>query len=1579
MSQDTSSTRADLSDAKRALLQARLRGLAPSTKQRVVIGRVAGPGPAYPMSFAQERMWFLDQLDPGSAVYNIAASVLVSSQTDADLLERALTEIVRRHEAIRTVFRLVDGKPMQIVQPPYPFKIERVDARGTMGEGEAWWEDVRRLAAEEGKRGFDLANGPVMRCRLTRVSDAEYLLSLTLHHIVTDGWSMPLVTIELEKLYEAFRDGKPSPLPELEIQFADYAVWQRDYLTGENLERHLSYWRDRLVGVPPLELPTDRPRPPVWSNRGAFHRFVVSPALGERLLAFCTRETVTLNMLVLAAFDLVLSRWSGQDDIAVATLLGNRNRAEVEPLVGLFVNTGVIRSDLSGDPTFHQLLGQARKRLLEADEHQELPFERVVDALGVQRDLSRNPVFQAMYFHHAFVKAHGMDGEPGPMEVRQIYENAVSLVDINTSAFDLMLCTLQPDAQGMSCMFEYATDLFDEATIARLSRQLVKVLADVVADPHRPISAYDIVPDEERAILDSFVRADAPALAAEPVHLQIARRAAETPDAVAVEAGGRRMTYAELDARANRVARRLRSLGVGAETVVAQLLERSPEMVAGLLGILKAGGAYLPVDPAYPADRIRYLLEDSGAGVVLTESRFLDRLADGVTTLALDRDAAAIDAESGEAVGSDVAADALAYVIYTSGSTGTPKGVEVTHGALAAHVASFVQTYGIGPSDGVLQFASPSFDVSLEQLFPALVSGARLVLRGAEAWSVAEFVEQVKGRGITVADPPTAYWQQLAAEPATVRELAKHLRLVTVGGEAMPPAAAKRWREADGGRVRLVNAYGPTEAVITATAWEVPADFAEDERTHAPIGRPLPGRSAYVLDPQGRPSPIGVPGELCLGGVLARGYRGRPELTAEKFVTDPFAARPGARMYRTGDLARWLADGTLEFIGRTDTQVKIRGFRIEPGEIDAALAAHPAVREAATVVREDAPGQKRLVAYVAADGDEHLPEALRVFVRERLPEHMVPASVVVLRDLPLTTTGKVDREALPRPVVERGEDDDAPGTRAERVLARVWKDVLGVDEVHPTSNFFALGGDSILSIAVIARAAQEGLRLTPKQVFQNQTLAEQAAVAEPVGGVSAEQGEVTGDVPLTPVQRLFFAEEMPEPAQWNLSLMLAAPADTDVALVEEAAKAVVAHHDALRMRFTRSGEGWTAFNAGTDAAVPFDRVDLSPVSDADLPGALAARIAEAQTGLDLASHVVRFAWLDLGPARGARLLIVAHHLVMDAVTWGLLREDVETAYAQLSRGEAVKLPAKTTSFREWARRLAEYANTEEAKAELEFWRSAVPSQVAPLPADRPGAPDTEDAAGFVSVSLDEDDTRALLGDAHAAYRTRVNDLLLAALARAFRRWTGEAGVLVDLEGHGREDLFADVDLSRTAGWFTTVFPVWVEAGDEHAPGEAVKGVKERLRRIPENGIGYGVLRWLSDDAAVREALAAQPKARVSFNYLGQFDAGTHAATGRFEPAREPVVAGRAASAPREHALAVDSLVAEGRLHLTWSFGTGVYDQDTVERLAKAYVDELSALVRHCLDPEAGGYTPSDFPAAAGLDQDMLDAIFSQIG
>jgi len=1595
-----------LAQAKKLLLEKRLRG---EVKAAGTSGRIprAGGGPAYAMSYQQEQLWFLDQLQPGSPVYNIPGANLVSARIDVATLERALSEVVRRHAGLRTVFRTVDRKPVQVVLPPYPVKVEQEDLRGPGGE-EAPAEVLRRKASEWGALPFDLANGPLLRWKLYRLNEADCLLMFNVHHIVTDGWSMPIVTREMEELYEAYAAGLPSPLPELDIQYHDYSVWQREHLQGGTLAKQLDYWKRHLGGAPTaLELPYDRPRPALQTNRGTMYRFVYPGALVERLKAIGKQEGASFNMVFMAGFNLLLQRYSGQDDLVVGTLLGNRNRAELESVVGYLVNSGAIRTRLDGDPTFRQVVRQARTAILEADAAQEVPFDMVVDALKVPRDPSRNPLFQVMYFHHTFVGSHHLDeeeGMAGSLNLRSLYqETEVVLVDTGSSKFDLSVATLELHG-GLPSMVEYNTDLFDEATIARMVEHLRVLLEEACARPDVPVSRLQMAPEEERRALLAWGVNERPHPRGETVASLLSRQAAETPDAPALEFDDACWSYRELDAHAGRFAAHLARLGVGPGAAVAVATEPSARMMAAIAGIHRAGAAVVPLDADYPAERLAFMVADTRAAVVVGEGDSLAWLAEreGAASVRLDRDwDAVMRGEPGPAP--FVHPDATAYVVYTSGSTGTPKGVLVSHRNVVRTAWRPDFVWEVGPGSRVVQQNSLSFDASFLETWAALLNGATLVGIGREVLLDAKaYALRLEQKRISVAWITAGLFNQLADTHLPVFAT---LDQVFVGGEALSVPHIKRVVAAHP-HLRLRNCYGPTEVGVHVSTHPIrPEDV---ERASIPIGRPIAATRLYVATPGGTLAGIGVPGELLAAGDgVAVGYLHRPALTAERFVPDPFSGLPSARLYRTGDRVRWRAEtasaevrergsalepregqrtpalphsrtavpGVLEFLGRMDNQVKVRGFRIEPGEVEAVLRRNPALRDAVVLARPDGAGDTRLVGYVVAEGLRPSATQLRAWMKEHLPEYMVPTLFVALEAMPVNANGKVDRHALPDPDAARlegGEGYVAPETEAERTLAAIWAEVLRLERVGVHDNFFSLGGDSILSIQVIARAGEAGLRMTPRSVFVHQTIAELAGVVGQAGASVAEQGPVTGDAPLTPVQRGFLEQGPAEPHH-NLTLLFAAREPLAAAALERACAALLAHHDALRMRYTRGEDGWRQTNAAPSAETPFEAIDLSAVEPDAREAAFTARAAVLQRSLDLEhGPLVRFALFRMGEAD--RVLVVAHHLVMDVVTLGFLAQDLETAYRQAAAGDEVRLPPKTTSFREWAVKLAEHARSGEVRAQAAYWlgQPAAPA----LPVDGGGA-NTEGEAGRVSVELGVEDTRALLQEVPPVYQTQVNDVLLAALARAFRGWTGARSLRVDLEGHGREDLFDGVDLSRTAGWFTAVYPVVLELPENGGEGDAIKAVKEQLRAVPGKGISHGLLRWLSDDPEIRHALRARPAAQVSFNYLGRMDA-SKSAEGLFAAADADAGPARSPAAARTHLLAVDAAVIDGRLHATWSYGPGVHRRETVQRLADAFAAELRALIEHCRHPEAGGYTPSDF-ALAGLDQGGLDSLLSQIG
>ncbi|MCP4657237.1 MAG: amino acid adenylation domain-containing protein [bacterium] len=1013
-------------------------------------------------------------------------------------------------------------------------------------------------------------------------------------------------------------------------------------------------------------------------------------------------------------------------------------------------------------------------------------------------------------------------------------------------------------------------------------------------------------------------------------------------------------------------------------------MERSVELVVALLGILKAGGAYLPLDPSYPRDRLSFMVRDAGSPaerlpVILTQERLRATVPETpAEVLCMDSRSAASPERAKPAGG--VHPGDLAYAIYTSGSTGAPKGSMIPHRGIVNRLLWMQEAYGLEPGEAVLQKTPFSFDVSVWEFFWPLIVGARLVLaRPGGHQDSAYLAELIAREQVTTLHFVPSMLQVFLEEPGLSRT-AGSVKRVIASGEALPYELQERFFSCLG--AELHNLYGPTEASVDVTFW--PCE-REGTRPGVPIGRPIANTGIYLLDRGGDPVPVGVAGELHIAGVgLARGYLGRPDLTAERFVPDPFYGLPGGRLYRTGDLARLESDGAVEYLGRLDFQVKVRGFRIELGEIEAVLGGHPAVREVVVVARRDeATSGQRLVAYVVSGESPTIGE-LRDVVKEKLPEFMVPSAFVFLDSMPLTPNGKVDRRALPAPEVSRprlGTAFTAPTSPAEEELAKIWTELLGYgvpgrERVGVNDSFFELGGDSILSIQVVSRAREVGLRLTPRDLFRHPTIAELAAAATSVPVPQVEQGPVTGRVPLMPIQRWFLDRDPAAPHHFNQALLLELREALDPPRLAAALGVLMKHHDALRLRLHQEGSEWRQINAGVEVEVPWVRVDLAALADDGQRAALEEVAAAVQGSLHLScGPLVRMALVDRGPERSGRLLWVVHHLAVDGVSWRVLLEDLERVYRQLERGAGVALPAKTTSFRDWSEKLREYARSEAPAAELDGWLAAGAERVRSLPRDHPGGRNTVASIGAVAVELDAEETRALLQEVPAAYRTQINDVLLAALALGFAENLGEPAIRIDLEGHGREDLFDGMDLSRTVGWFTSLYPVVLELGDERDPGEVLKSVKEQLRAVPAGGLGHGVLRYLSERDEVAP-LRSQPAAEMLFNYLGQLD-GAFSTSSLFRPAAESSGPAAAPWDLRSHLLEINGSISGGCLRVAWSYSENLHRRATVEGWAQGFVGALRSLIRHCLSPGAGGYTPSDFPET-GLDQTGIDQLLEDL-
>ncbi|MGU3305093.1 non-ribosomal peptide synthetase [Pseudomonas sp. M5A4_2d] len=1522
--------------------------------QQTAIAKVDRRQPV-PLSYSQQRMWFLWQMEPDSPAYNVGGMARLCGVLDVGRFEAALQALIMRHETLRTTFPSIDGVAYQKVAPQTGLRMDWQDL-SALHDTERQ-QRLQHLADQEAHTPFNLETGPLLRACLVKAGEQEHYLVLTLHHIVTEGWAMDIFARELSALYEAFIDERDSPLAPLPVQYLDYSVWQRQWLESGERQRQLDYWTAQLGHEHPLlELPGDRPRPPVQSHQGELYRFDLSDDLAARVRAFNAERGLTLFMTMTATLAVLLYRYSGQTDLRIGAPVANRIRPESEGLIGAFLNTQVLRCQLNGQMQVGELFEHVRHTVIEGQSHQDLPFDHLVEALQPPRSAAYNPLFQVMcnVQRWEFQQSRQLAG----MTVEYLANDA------RATKFDLNLEVTDLDHR-LGCCLTYSTDLFDEPRIARMAEHWRNLLEALIASPEQRLSELPLLTAvEQRALHDSLGVEPGVHRLDQCLHSLFSQQAAARPDAAALTFAGETLSYRELDTRANRLAWMLRERGVGPQVRVGLALPRSLEMVIGLLAILKAGGAYVPLDPEYPLDRLHYMIEDSGIGLLLSDAAMFEALGELPATVAcwcLEDDLPVLANYPADALPFISLAQHQAYLIYTSGSTGKPKGVVVSHGEIAMHCQAVIERFGMRPDDCELHFYSINFDAATERLLVPLLSGAQVVLRAQGQWDAEEICALIRTHRINVLGFTPSYGSQLAQWLATQHQTLP-VRMCITGGEALTGEHLQRIRAAFQPEV-FFNAYGPTETVVMPLASLAP-ECLEEGAASVPIGSIIGARVACILDADLALVPQGATGELYVGGAgLAQGYHERAGMTAERFVADPFSGN-GGRLYRTGDLVRQRADGLVEYLGRIDHQVKIRGFRIELGEIETRLLEHAAVREA-VVLALDSPSGKQLVAYLVSDaGHGTLREGLKAHLKAQLPDYMVPAHLIVLDSMPLTANGKLDRRALPQPDPEANRQQYvAPRNEREQTLVAIWCAVLNVQQVGLHDNFFELGGDSILSIQVVSRARQAGIHFSPRDLFQHQTVQTLAAVATRSELVTAEQGVLTGSSGLTPIQHWFFDTDVPNRQHWNQALVLKPLQLLEPHRLEQALLAVLEHHDALRLSFTPRDAQWHAEHL----AVPQGGVLMqAQVRDMQQCTAL---FTDTQRSLDLEHGPLLRALLVDGPQGQQRLLIAVHHLVVDGVSWRVLLEDLQTVYRQLSTGQSVSLPAKTSALRDWAARLQAYASSESLREELSVWQGQLAGPNVALPMDRPQGSLRHRDADAVSVRLDAEHTRQLLQQAPSAYRTQVNDLLLTALARVLCRWSGHDSALIQLEGHGREPLFDDIDLTRSVGWFTSAYPLRLTP--QGGPGDSIKAIKEQLRGVPHKGLGYGVLRYLADDLC-KQTLAALPGADITFNYLGQFDQG-FGADALFHPLDESAGLAHDPDATLPNALSVDSQVYGGELVLCWTFSRECHDQQTIRALADAYLCELHSLIAHCLNDEAGGLTPSDFPLAQ-LNQSQLDAL-----
>ncbi len=1498
------------------------------------------------LSRQQERLWLLQR---GSLAYRTQCALLIEGSLSEQTLQAALQKVIGDYEILRTNFHQRPGLalPLQIISDSTASSWRRIDLSGDSAQEQE--AGIDEIFAEDGQRAFDFEQDQLLRVSLLSLSAHRRVLIITLPSLCADKQTIRHLIYELSR---ALAGGGGSDEP---LQYADFSEWENELLESEDAEIGKSYWQGRdLAAAAGLTLPFEIRRRHSAFEPAHLHS-LIDPSIVDRLRTVAREYQTSPANFLLACWQTLLWRLTAQPDIIVGNLCDGRKHDDASEALGLFAKWLPIRCHFEDGFKFSEILTQIQETTRDAYEWQEyFNWERT-------NGNGSAPDFFATGFEY--------DQWPSKYQAGGL---TFSIVRQYTclDRFKIKLCGIERD-DTLAIEFRYDSEVMSAAAIKRLSGQFAKLLQSAVANPETAISELEILDDvERRKLLVEFNETKTVSPGA-CVHELFEQQAARTPDRIAVVFEDQQLSFHELNTRANQLAHYLMSLGVGPEIPVAIAVDRSLEMIVGMLAVLKAGGAYVPLEVVQPQERLNHILEDIQPPVILTQQRLAGNFTwPNARVICIDHDIAAGNSENPK---SRATVDNLVYVIFTSGSTGKPKGVAIEHRQLINYVAGVNERLEFPDGGSYATVSMFAADLGNTMIFPSLCFGGTLHViaqeRTRDPVALAGYFSRYPIDCLKIVP---SHLESLLMAPEPEKILPRQ-RLVLGGEATRSEMAAMIERLAP--ECRIYNHYGPTETTVGVLTYRrSEADDNAEPAAFLPLGRPLPNSKIYLLDSHQQPVPEGALGEVFIGGDgLARAYWQAPELTAEKFIPNPFSTEPGTRLYKTGDLARHRMDGNLEFVGRADNQIKFHGFRVELNEIRTALNKHSQIRDSVIVMTKDEHGASLLVAYYVARRELESAQ-LREFLSEFILAETIPNAFIHLKRLPLTLNGKINYQALPLPTQVQPTVDRPlvlPRTPAEVILTDIWRQILRVEKISIHDNFFELGGDSILCIQIIGRANQAGLRFTPQQLFQHQTIAELAAVASPSNTINAEQGTVTGEVPLLPIQRWFFEKDLPEPHHWNQAMVLELRQEIDRDTLEKVFHQLIAHHDALRLRFTQEAGGWRQVNASDETGFSLLHVELSALPEGEQTIVMDDRIAELHASLNLLDGpLMRACIFDFGPDKASRLHIIIHHLAVDGVSWRILLEDLETTYIQLSNGQNVAaLPSKTTSFKEWAIGLTQYAGTAEVEKESAYWLGRSVESIPHLPVDSTDGLQTEASARTVVGVLSEQETTALLQDIPAVHHTQINDVLLAAVAVCISEWSGNRSLFIDMEGHGREAVLERFDLSRTVGWFTTHFPILINLDTASRIEEALPVVKDQLRAIPNHGMGYGLLRYLGSNPGIIEKLRAEPHPEVSFNYLGQFDqvfveSKLFAIRQDFDgPTRSPL-------GKRSHLLEINAAVIAGQLHTVWIYSEGTHERATIERLSDAFNATLRSLIMYRPEPGADNYTLTDFPLAEIDEQEL---------
>ncbi|MBJ8109491.1 amino acid adenylation domain-containing protein [Bacillus cereus group sp. N6] len=1507
----------------------------------------------YPLSHPQRRIWYTEVIHSDKGICNLRFLFKLHRKMNYSKLNQVVNRVISENDGL--CIRLKENghqEPKQYFIKHEEQEFEFFDFSNVENTNllEEWIE-------QKTKETFTLFNSNLYYFALIKLNDNECAVFGNVHHIIMDGLSIQIFTEQIAKYYyEMYNENEEG---ESENSYVQFLTNEQTYLNSSRFQKDQKFWLEEFKTLPSVTGLKPYNTYQV-STKASRETFILTEYLKRKIEKFSEDYKNSLYTFFVAAFSLSMYRWTSSLDIGLGMAYGNRMTKMERKLIGMMVSTVPLRMDIDPEEEVLSFISRVSRKQSKLLRHQKYPFDLLLKQINKENN-SNVRLFGTTIDYRDRDESGDSLWIPNHEEVQDFAVHIENLIDIDS----------------LHVHIDYREELFSKEEIKRFFNVMLAIMENTFEKPKQKVAEIEIISDEDKR--KSLVEFNNPKLdfpSQVTIHELFEQQALNYPRDIAVTYGKEKVTYRELNERANQLAHYLQKKGVRPDTLVGLCVERSLEMIVGILGILKAGGAYVPLDSTYPEQRLQYILEDASIQLFVTQESLkeLKWLPENVESICLDRDQDEIGKESKTLPVSDVSSRNLAYVIYTSGSTGNPKGVMIEHHNVIRLFKSTDCWYQFNEKDTWTLFHSYAFDFSVWEIWGALLYGGKLVV--VPYWisrSPKDFYQLLVEEEVTVLNQtPSAFRQLIQMCEQEDKNKNLQLRYVIFGGEALEPTSLLPWFQRYGEKKpQLINMYGITETTVHVTYYPITLDDVQ-HASRSNIGKRIPDLEVYILDTYQQPVPIGVDGELYIGGAgLARGYLNRPELTAERFISHPFSSDPKAKLYRTGDLARYLPDGNLDYRGRIDHQVKIRGFRIEIGEIESTLHTYASVKEAVVIVREDQPGDKRLVAYVVGDGNV---DAWREYLKAKLPSYMVPSGFVVMEAIPLTANGKVDREALPMPEEKQiNSESVGPRNSNEQILTTIWKQVLGVKKVGIYDNFFEIGGDSILSIQIISQASQVGLKLTPKQMFECPTIAELAQVAIKTQGVQAEQGIVIGDVSLTPIQCWFFEQEHPHLEHWNQSMLLRVKERLDVKLLEGAILNLLKHHDALRFRYKQLPNGtWRQRNEGTDELSVLHVVKRNQVNEKEWNTIIQEEMNINQASFNLVTGpLMRVVYFEDNLTGNDRIFWVIHHLVVDGVSWRILLEDLQTVYNQMKQGQEVRLPAKSTSFKEWSERLQTYSDSGISKEVQDYWNEQVEKETMKIPMDYPIQKTTEESIDQVTGTLGIEETHELLHEVPVTHKTRIDEVLLTALGQAIVDCTNQQTVSIHLEGHGREEVIEGIDLSRTVGWFTSIYPVHLNFQGTQTPIEGLKAVKEQLRRIPNRGVDYGILRYLNKGLLP----FYQQKPSISFNYLGQFDQ-VFSRESLFMQETGFTFLDHAPDSKPSHLIDVIGMVKDEKLHFVWLYSREQFSKLKIQLIADGMLRHLRQLINKPTTESA--FTVSDFADAEDLTEESLSKVLLKL-